>query len=117
MPRKAKSNTAGRLTISEMRSLINKKAGQEVAHNLRESNPTEVTDWIPTGSRWLDSIICRGKKAGIPMGKIVEIAGLEGTGKSYMAVQVAANAIQKGIDVIYFDSESAVDPKFLQSSV
>ena len=116
MPRKAKSNTAGRLTISEMRSLINKKAGQEVAHNLRESNPTEVTDWIPTGSRWLDSIICRGKKAGIPMGKIVEIAGLEGTGKSYMAVQVAANAIQKGIDVIYFDSESAVDPKFLQSS-
>tara|TARA_R110002074_G_scaffold251741_5_gene423356 strand:+ start:3377 stop:4516 length:1140 start_codon:yes stop_codon:yes gene_type:complete len=119
MPRKQKkkeSNPAGRLSINEMRSMINKRVGHVVAHDLKESNPTVVTDWIPTGSRWLDSIICRGKMAGIPMGKIVEIAGLEGTGKSYMAVQVAANAMKKGIDVIYFDSESAIDPGFLESS-
>ena len=50
---------AGRLSISEMRDLVNKKAGMNVAHDLQDSNPTEVTDWIPTGSRWLDSIICR----------------------------------------------------------
>ena len=37
------------------------------------------------------------------MGKIVEIAGLESTGKSYMAAQVAANALKMGLDVIYFD--------------
>jgi recombination protein RecA len=107
---------AGRLSISEMRDLVNKKAGMNVAHDLQDSNPTEVTDWIPTGSRWLDSIICSGKMAGIPVGKIVEIAGLEGTGKSYMAAQIAANAQKKGIDVIYFDSESAVDPEFLSST-
>lgn len=106
----------GRLSISEMRNIINKKAGQDVAYNLEDDNPTEVTDWIPTGSRWLDSIICRGKLAGIPSGKIVELAGLEGTGKSYMAAQIAANAIKKDIDVIYFDSESAIDPEFLRSS-
>ena len=107
---------AGRLSISEMRDLVNKKAGMNVAHDLQDSNPTEVTDWIPTGSRWLDSIICSGKMAGIPVGKIVEIAGLEGTGKSYMAAQIASNAQKKGIDVIYFDSESAVDPEFLSST-
>ena len=107
---------AGRLSISEMRDLVNKKAGMNVAHYLQDSNPTEVTDWIPTGSRWLDSIICSGKMAGIPVGKIVEIAGLEGTGKSYMAAQIASNAQKKGIDVIYFDSESAVDPEFLSST-
>mgnify|MGYP003648635771 CR=1 FL=1 len=116
MARQKKETKAGRLSIADMRSLVNKKAGQEVAHNLREANPTEVTDWIPTGSRWLDSIICRGKLAGIPVGKIVEIAGLESAGKSYMAAQVAANAIKKDIDVIYFDSESAVDPAFLEST-
>jgi len=106
----------GKLSMADMRKLINKRAGMTVAHNLNEENPTEVTDWIPTGSRWLDSIICKGKLAGIPVGKVTEIAGLEATGKSYMAAQVAANAQKKGIDVIYFDSESAIDPAFLEKA-
>jgi len=114
MARAKKSNGAGKLSITQMRDLINKKAGQNVAHDLKDENPTEVKEWIPTGSRWLDSIICRGKLAGIPVGKVVEIAGLEATGKSYMAAQVAANAQKLGIDVIYFDSESAIDPTFLE---
>ena len=115
MARPAKTKTkAGKLSIADMRALINKKAGLNVAHNLAEDNPTEVKQWIPTGSRWLDSIICRGKLAGIPVGKIVEIAGLEATGKSFLAAQVAANAQKMGIDVVYFDSESAIDPSFLE---
>ena len=91
----------GKLSIADMRQLINKKAGMNVAHNLNEDSPTIVKDWIPTGARWLDSIICRGKLSGIPIGKTVEIAGLESTGKSYMAAQIAANAQKKGIDVVY----------------
>lgn len=111
-----KRNKIGRLNLTEMRNLINKKVGINLAHDLRGENPTEVKDWIPTGSRWLDSIICRGQLAGIPVGKIVEIAGLESTGKSYMAAQIAANAQKKDIDVIYFDSESAIDPSFLENA-
>ena len=113
MARRSK-NKAGKLSMSDMRSLINKKAGMSVAHDLTNNNPTEVKDWIPTGSRWLDSIICRGKLTGIPVGKVVEVAGLEATGKSYMAAQIAANAQKMGMDVIYFDSESAIDPTFLE---
>ena len=113
---KAKTGKAGRLSPAEMRSMINKSTGMNVAHDLRETNPTEVVEWIPTGSRWLDSIICRGKSAGIPVGKIVEIAGLESTGKSYMAAQIAANAQKMGMDVVYFDSESAIDPQFLEKA-
>ena len=108
------AKAAGKLSMADMRKLINKRAGMTVAHNLNEENPTEVTDWIPTGSRWLDSIICKGKLAGIPVGKVTEIAGLEATGKSFLAAQVAANAQKKGIDVVYFDSESAIDPAFLE---
>ena len=110
-----KANKLGRLNLNEMRNLINKKVGVEVAHNLKEDNPTEVKEWIPTGSRWLDSTICRGQLAGIPVGKIVEIAGLESSGKSYMAAQIAANAQKMDIDVVYFDSESAIDPGFLEN--
>ena len=104
----------GSLDIASIRKIINKKAGREVAHSLEGENPTEVKEWIPTGSRWLDSIICKGHLAGIPVGKISEIAGLESTGKSFMAAQVAGNAQKMGIDVVYFDSESAIDPSFLE---
>lgn len=102
--------------IKDLKDLLNKKIGAVVAHDLTEENPTEVKDWIPTGSRWLDSIICKGRVAGIPVGKWTEIAGLEATGKSYMAAQIAANAQKKGIQVVYFDSESSIDPAFLTAA-
>ena len=110
---KAKSK-AGRVNMQDLMKIVNKKAGQTVAHNLSGDNPTSVKEWIPTGSRWLDSIICKGQVAGIPVGKITEIAGLQSTGKSYMATQIAANAQKAGKMVVYFDSESAIDPTFLE---
>jgi len=107
---------AGKINIADMKKFINKKVGLDVAHDLREDNPTEVKEWIPTGSRWLDSIICRGKMGGIPVGKITELAGLSSSGKSFMACQIAAEAQKKGHWVVYFDAESAIDPKFLTNS-
>ena len=111
MARKAKPK-AGRVDMQDLMKLVNKKAGRNVAHDLTGDNPTSVKEWIPTGSRWLDSIICKGQVAGIPVGKVTEIAGLEATGKSYMAAQIAANAQKQGKLVVYFDSESAIDPTF-----
>jgi recombination protein RecA len=107
---------AGKINIKEMKRKINKSMGLEAAFDLREKNPTQVIDWIPTGSRWLDSIICKGKMAGIPVGKITELAGQSSVGKSYMAVQIAANAQKRDLFVVYFDSESAIDPMFLEES-
>lgn len=115
MARKKKVQSAG-LSVTEIKNLINKKVGIEVAFDLNEDNPSEVTEWIPTGSRWLDSIICRGQLAGIPVGRITEIASLSGVGKSYMAAQIAANAQKQGFIPVYMDSESATDPNFLQKS-
>jgi len=112
--KKEQAEKVGKLSIKDMRKMINKKAGINVAFDLNKENPTDVKEWIPTGSRWLDSIICKGSLAGIPVGKITEIAGLESTGKSYMAAQIAANAQKQGIDVVYFDSENALDSAFLE---
>jgi recombination protein RecA len=114
MAKKAKETKAGRVSIQDLMSLVNKKAGRHVAHDLTGENPTEVKEWISTGSRWLDSIICKGRVAGIPVGKVSELAGLTSTGKSYMAAQIAANAQKQGKIVVYFDSESAIDPDFLE---
>jgi recombination protein RecA len=110
------TKTAGRLSIADMKKLINKKAGMNVAFSLSDENPTEVSDFIPTGCKWLDGIVKRGDWGGIPIGKVSEIAGLEATGKSYMAAQIAGNAQKMGVDVIYFDAESAIDPDFLTNA-
>ena len=115
MARRKNKNKTG-LSANDIRSLINKSSGTEMAFNLKDENPTDVIDWIPTGSRWLDSMICRGKMAGIPVGKVSEIAGLSGTGKSFMAAGISANAQKKGIKVVYFDSESALDSVFLTNA-
>jgi recombination protein RecA len=113
MARKKKEDKPGKMSIADARAMLNKMHGQQVAFDLTEENPSDVSEWIPTGSRWLNSITCRGKLAGVPVGRITEIAGLEGSGKSYMAAQVAASAQKMNIDVVYFDSESAIASSFI----
>jgi recombination protein RecA len=103
----------GKLSSSDVLKMINKKAGRTIAFAGDQENPADIKDWIPTGSRWLDSIICRGQLAGIPVGRVTEIAGLESSGKSYMAGQVAREAQKKNIKVLYFDSEQTMTSEFL----
>ena len=57
----AKKTKPGRVGMGDLMSLVNKKAGRNVAHDLTGDNPTQVKEWIPTGSRWLDSIVCRDR--------------------------------------------------------
>ena len=111
---KKQPEKTGKLSVRDLQSMLNKKAGMNIVHSLKEDNPTEVKQWIPTGSTWLDSIICRGKKTGLPVGKVIELAGEEATGKSYMAAQIAVNAQKMGITPVYLDSESSISPEFLE---
>ena len=39
---RAKKQKAGKLSIADMRKIVNKRAGITVAHDLGGSNPTEV---------------------------------------------------------------------------
>lgn len=100
--------------IEKLKEMINKKHGSDLAYDLRKINPSEVTDFISTGSRLLDSSICIGRMGGICIGRINSIEGLESTGKSFLAAKISANAQAKGIDVVYFDSENAINPDFLE---
>lgn len=102
----------GKIDINELKKSLNSKLKGTV-FDLAKENPTDVKEWISTGATWLDGIVCKGKMAGIPTGKIVEIAGLQATGKSYLAAQIAGNAQKMGITVVYFDSESSQNSEFL----
>lgn len=107
----------GKLSLSDIKEKLNKKAGVDVAFDLlHDDSPSSVKYWIPTGCDWLDCILVRGQRAGIPSGKIVELAGLSSSGKSYMAAQISANAQKMGFNVVYFDAENAIDENFWKKS-
>lgn len=77
-----------------------------------EDAPTNVSDWISTGSTILDLAISNRPNGGYPVGKIVEITGLEGTGKSLLAAHAIAETQKRGGIGVFIDTESAVSPEF-----
>jgi len=68
--------------------------------------PIEV---IPTGSTALDVALGIG---GFPRGRIVEIYGPEGSGKTSVALHAIANAQKQGGIAALIDAEHALDPDY-----
>ncbi|MBI3261511.1 recombinase RecA [Candidatus Berkelbacteria bacterium] len=64
---------------------------------------------IPTGSLSLDLALGVG---GLPRGRVVEIYGLEASGKSTLAMSVMAQAQKQGGLAAYIDAEHAFDPEY-----
>ena len=77
--------------------------------------PTDVTDWISTGSTLLDLAVSNRPDGGLAAGRITEINGLEGTGKSLIGAHALASTQKKGGLAVYIDTESAVSAEFLQA--
>lgn len=66
-------------------------------------------DAIPTGSLALDAAL---GVAGIPKGRIIEIFGLESSGKSTLTLHIIAEAQKKGGLAAFIDAEHALDPEY-----
>lgn len=89
------------------------KDGSKVAYFLDEQeDPSNVIDWISTGSSLLDLAISNRKDGGLPVGRIVELNGLEGTGKSLIAAHILASTQRKDGLGIMIDTENAAAPAF-----
>lgn len=78
-------------------------------------DPSTVTDWVSTGSSLLDLAISNRKNGGLPSGRIVELNGLEGTGKSLMVAHILANAQKAGGVAAIIDTENAAAPLFWEA--
>ncbi len=64
---------------------------------------------IPTGSLQLDLALGIG---GVPKGRIIEIYGPESSGKTTVALHIAAEAQKAGGTVAFIDAEHALDPVY-----
>lgn len=88
---------------------LTKRFGEGAVMRLGEATHMAV-DVIPTGALSLDIALGVG---GIPRGRVTEIYGPEGSGKTTLCQHVAAEAQKLGGVVAYIDMEHALDPGYI----
>ena len=76
------------------------------------TNTRVVVESIPTGSVALDLALGIG---GVPRGRIIEIYGPESSGKTTLALHIAAEAQKRGGEVAFIDAEHALDPTYARA--
>lgn len=90
----------------ELNKSLNKTFdGGDIASNFNYS----IDEWIDTGNYILNAQISGSLFGGIPNNRSVLIAGDQGTGKTYLTLNICREAQKMGYNIIYCDSEAAVD--------
>ena len=80
-----------------------------------DTTPTDIKDFVSTGSTMLDLAISNKPNGGIAVGRITEINGLESSGKSLIGAHLLAETQKKGGVAVYIDTEPAVSTEFLEA--
>lgn len=93
------------------RRQIEHQFGKGAIMRLGERAARMDVEVIPTGSLVLDAALGIG---GFPRGRIIEIFGPEGSGKTTLALHAAAEAQKKGGIVAFIDAEHALDPTYAE---
>src|SRR5438874_6329625 len=88
---------------------IEKQYGKGAVMRLGEHPAGQGISVIPTGSMSLDIALGVG---GIPRGRIVEVFGPEGSGKTTVCLHVIAEAQRHGGITAFIDAEHALDPTY-----
>jgi recombination protein RecA len=89
-------------------SQLEKKYGVGTLMRLGDK-PLQIVDVIPTGAFNLDLALGIG---GIPRGRITEIYGAEASGKTTLALHIAAEAQKLDGVVAFIDAEHALDTAY-----
>ena len=80
-----------------------------------DTTPTDIKEFVSTGSTMLDLVISNKPHGGIAVGRITELNGLESSGKSLLGAHMLAETQKKGGVAVYIDNETAVSTEFLSS--
>ena len=89
----------------------------KVAYFLDGSNatPTDIKEFISTGSSVLDLAISNRPNGGVAVGRITEINGLESSGKSLIGTHILAETQKRGGVAVYIDTETSVSREWLET--
>ncbi len=90
---------------------LTKRFGEGAVMRLGKATQLAV-DVIPTGALSLDIALGVG---GIPRGRVTEIYGPDGAGKTTLALHIVAEAQKRGGVAAYIDMEHALDPEYAEA--
>lgn len=91
---------------------IEKDFGKGSIMTIRGYSDSEPVEYISTGSTALDIILGRG---GLTFGRVVEILGDPGAGKTTLTLSIIANAQRLGLKCAFIDKENALDPDYAEN--
>ena len=97
---------------------IIKDVGNEYASLVSDGiDSADVTNFIDTGSYSFNALLSGSIFGGLPGNKITAIAGEAATGKTFFALGICKNFLDKDKEagVIYFESESAISKEMIVS--
>jgi len=94
--------------LSDITGKMRKKFGDDSISNFDTVRPVES---ISSGSILLDRATGVG---GFPRGRLVEIFGVESSGKSTLAMSAGVNCQKIGLPVLYLDFEHSFDPTYAE---
>jgi recombination protein RecA len=104
-----RSTTTRQRDLDAAISTITKTYGDGSIMRLGDARAKVRIDVIPTGALSMDLALGVG---GIPRGRVVEIFGPEGSGKTTLMLHVIANAQKAGGLTAFIDAEHALDPGY-----
>ena len=91
---------------------IEKAYGKGAVMKLGDPANTMNVETVPTGSLSLDIALGLG---GVPKGRVVEIYGPESSGKTTVALHMAAEVQKRGGIAGFIDAEHALDPTYAKA--
>ena len=91
---------------------VEKEYGKGSVMRLGDKKASLTIEVIPTGIYSLDLALGAG---GFPRGRIIEIFGPEGSGKTTLALEAIANAQRMGGKALFVDVEHAFSPEYAKS--
>lgn len=94
------------MDIKKLMDSFSKKFGDGVVHRIGDGPVVVDCEVIPTGALSLDKALGVG---GIPKGRIVEIYGPEGHGKTTLALSIVAQCQKQGGVAAFIDAEHSLN--------
>jgi recombination protein RecA len=104
-------------TIADSLNNLFKANGKQMAFFLdgSEETPMDLNEFISTGNTILDLAVSNRPNGGIAVGRITELTGLEGSGKSLLGASIMRSAQKQGGIAVLIDTEIATNKEFLQA--
>lgn len=107
LKRKGSSKASSDFDFSKISSVVDNLSKKSM---ISIENIEQERGYISTGIKILDALLSKSiKNGGVPKNRITIFAGPPQTGKSYIALSIARNAQKEGYNIIYIDTEFAIE--------